>query len=154
MSRVFAQIKCLISAVMFDTNLLEKEEIPWKWLSCLNNQNFHKSKADSLKKLQTRACLIYDLMHFKGRTYTNHKISCDLSCALTILLAFHKLFMILGHIKVYSKYHLLMVDSIQIWNCMCVSQKILSLPCLLEVQTWNGHGRLNFGRLNVWATTS
>ena len=53
-------------------------------------------------------------MHFKGCSYLNHKISCDLSCTLTIFLAFHNLFTILVHMEVHSKYHLLMVHSIQI----------------------------------------
>ena len=53
-------------------------------------------------------------MHFKGCPYINHKISCNLNCTLTIFLAFHNLFMILVHMEVHSKYHLLMVDSFQI----------------------------------------
>ena len=53
------------------------------------NQKFSLSKVDGLKKLPTRACMFYDLMHFKGCPCINHKISCDLSCKLTIFLAFH-----------------------------------------------------------------
>ena len=33
-------------------------------------KNFHKSKVDGLKKLPTRACLFYDLLHFKECHFT------------------------------------------------------------------------------------
>ena len=73
-------------------------------------------------------------MHLKGCPFINHKISCDLSCTSTIFLAFHNLFMILVHMEVHSKYHLLMVDSFQIrsrvycenffWLIGCSNQNI------------------------------
>ena len=56
------------------------------------------------------------MMYFKGCYFINHKISCDLSCTLTIFLAFRNLYVMLDHMEVHSKYHLLMMDSIQIWS--------------------------------------
>ena len=70
----------------------KKEKCPKNGYIYKKIKNFHKSKVDSLKKLP---CLVYDLMHFKGCPHINHKISCNLSCKLTIFLAFYNLFMIL-----------------------------------------------------------
>ena len=36
---------------------------------------FIKSKVDSLKKLSTRACLFYDLLHFRGCPFTKFQFS-------------------------------------------------------------------------------
>ena len=36
-------------------------------------KKFHDSKVDNFEKLPTRASLFYDLLHFKGCPYLNHK---------------------------------------------------------------------------------
>ena len=95
--------------------------------------------------MSTRAPRFYDFLHFKGCSYLNHKISCNLSCTLTIFLAFHNLFMILVHMEVHSKYHLLMVHSIQIrsgvkrhgsdWFNLFIGQ----FPFIVSLQYKNKH---------------
>ena len=94
-----------------DTNLPKKRRNALKMLILTK-----KSKVFIKAKLTvSKSYLLGQVqMHFKGCPYINHKISCNLSCTLTIFLAFHNLFMILVHMEVHSKYHLLMVDSIQI----------------------------------------
>ena len=38
-------------------------------------KKFHKSKINGLQKLSTRAPWFYDILHFKGWTFINHKTS-------------------------------------------------------------------------------
>ena len=38
-------------------------------------KNFHKNKVDGLKKLSTRDCLFYDLLHFRGCPLTKSQFS-------------------------------------------------------------------------------
>ena len=73
-------------------------------------KKFHKSKIDGLQKLSTRAPWFYDFLHFKGWSYLNHKISFNLRVQVAIFLTFHNRFMMLVHMEVHSKYHLLMMD--------------------------------------------
>ena len=37
-------------------------------------KKFHKSKVDGLEKLSTRAHLFYDLLHFRGCSFTKDEI--------------------------------------------------------------------------------
>ena len=61
-------------AIICNTTHLRKTKMPQKGLFLLKNQNFHKSKVDSLKKLSTRACPFYEFLHFKGCPFTKGEI--------------------------------------------------------------------------------
>ena len=66
---------------------------------------------DSLVKIAVfRASRFFDFLHFKGQPFINHKISFNLRVQVAIFLTFHNCFMMLVHMEVHSKYHLLMMD--------------------------------------------
>ena len=121
----------------------KKENYPKNGYFHWKIKNFHKSKVDGLEKLLTRAYLFNDLMHFKVCPYINHKISCNWSCTSSIFLALHNIYMILVHMEVHSKYHLLMVDSFQIRSGVLpqaqdirLAQSILNQVRSLEASIW------------------
>ena len=75
-------------------------------------KSFHKSKVDGLEKLPTRACLFYDLLHFKGCHFTQPGFTQILAIGISNFLAFLTCLMVPIKISCHLSRHNFLLHSI------------------------------------------
>ena len=129
----------------------KKREMPLKTaILTKESKIFIKAKLTISKSCHLGLLGFYDFLHFKGRSYLNHKISFNLSVKVAIFLVFHNLFMILFHILMSVLEHKFMLDDFLITSSVLSNKALNWGKSISKVHFLENQGIL----LQIWVFSS